>query len=104
MALSACAKEVNFISVLLEEMTEIQKPSVIYDDNQGAIVLEKSRQVGMRAKHIDIRHHFLRDMVQDNDIGIKYIRNEENLTYIIMKNVYEAYLVKHVNMIKLGEL
>ena len=29
-AISACAQEINFVSMLLEEMTEVQKPSVIY--------------------------------------------------------------------------
>ena len=28
----------------------------------------------MRTKHIDVRHYFLRDMVEDKDIDIKYIR------------------------------
>ena len=41
--LSACAQEVKFISMLLEEMTEMEKPSIIYEDNQGVIFLAKNR-------------------------------------------------------------
>ena len=37
MALSACAIEVKFVNMLLEEMTKIQNPSVTYEDKQGAI-------------------------------------------------------------------
>ena len=62
MALSAFEQEVKFVSTLMGEMTEVKKPSVIYEDNQGAIFLAKNRQVGIRTKHIDIRHHFLWDM------------------------------------------
>ena len=66
--ISSCTQEVKIISMLLEEMTEVQKPSVIYKDNQGAVLLSKNRQVCMRTKHIDIRRHFLKDMVEDKDI------------------------------------
>ena len=77
-ALSACTQEVNFVVMLLGEMTEVQKPFVIYEDNQGAIFLSKNRQVGIHKKHIDIRHHFLRDMDEEKDIDIQYIRSEYN--------------------------
>ena len=54
MGLSVCAQEVNFISMLLEEMIKVQKPSVIYEDNQGVTFLTNNRQVDMRTKHINI--------------------------------------------------
>ena len=76
MALSACAQEVKFVNMILEEITEVQKPSVLCEDNQGAIFLANNSQVGMRTKHIDIRHYFLRDMVEYKDMEIKYIRSE----------------------------
>ena len=62
-------------------MTEVQKPLVIYEDNQGEIFLGNKRQVGMRTKHIDISHNFLRKMVEDADI--------------MTKNTFQAYLLKH---------
>ena len=69
--LFACSKEVELLSMLLEEMNEIQKPSVVYEDNQGAILLAKNRKIGMSTKRIGIHHHFIKDMVEDKDIGIK---------------------------------
>ena len=54
----------------------MQKPSVVYKDNQGAIFLANNRQVVMRTKHIDIRHHFLSDMFEDKDMYIEYIRSK----------------------------
>ena len=78
MALSACTQEVKFVSIFLEEMTEVQKPSVIYEDNRGVIFLAKNRQVDMHTKHINIHHHFLRDVVEDKDIDIQYIWSKNN--------------------------
>ena len=62
-ALSACAQEVKFVSMLLGEMTKVEKPSVVYEDNQGAIFLSKNKQVGICTNHIDICHNFLWYMV-----------------------------------------
>ena len=58
MEILARAKEVKFVSMLFEEMTEVQIISVMYEYNQGLIFLVKNRQVVMCTKHIDIHHHF----------------------------------------------
>ena len=68
--LSACAQEEKFVSMFMGEMTKVEKPSIIYEDNQGDIFLAKNRQVGIHTKHIDIDHHFLRDVVKEKDINI----------------------------------
>ena len=60
MALSAYAQELKFVSMLLESITGMQTPYVIYEYNEGAIFLAKKRQVGICTKHIDVHHHFLR--------------------------------------------
>ena len=76
-AFSAYTQEVNFVITLLEEMTEVQKPSIIYEENQGAIFLVKNNRVGICTKHIDIHNNFLQDMVEDKDVDIHYICSEE---------------------------
>ena len=78
MEMSACAQEVNIISMLLGNITEVEKPSVIYEENQSANFLAKNRQVGICTKHIDICHHFLQEMEEEKDIDIQYIWSEEN--------------------------
>ena len=70
--------------MLLEEMTEVQKPSVVYEENQGYILLAKNRQVGMHTKHIDIIHHFLIHMVEYKYLDVNYIKSEEKPADIMM--------------------
>ena len=79
-------------------------PSVIYEDNQGAIFLAKSRQVGIFIKHIGIRNHFLSDMVEDKGIGIQYIWSEDKPVDIMTKNNLEEYFARHMKRITEGEL
>ena len=87
-----------------EEMTKLQKPSVIYKDIKGEIFLEKNRQVGIFTKPIDFCHHFLRDMAEDKDIDIWYIRSKYDPEVITTRNNSEAYLTRHMKRITQGEL
>ena len=81
----------------------MQKPSVIYEDNQGDIFLTKNRQVGIHTKHIYIHHHFLQEMVDERDIDIQYIRSEYNPADIMTKNTSEADFAGRMKNITEGE-
>ena len=78
------------------------KLSVIYKDNQGGIFLAKNRQVVIRKNHIYICHHFLRDMMEDKDVDIQYIRSEEKPADIITKKTLEEYFASHMRKITEG--
>ena len=77
---------------MTEEITEVQNTSVIYEDNQGAILLAKNRQVGIHKKHINIHHNFMTDMLGDKDIYIQYIQSEYNPEYIMTKQICKQIL------------
>jgi hypothetical protein len=61
-ALSECVQESVFTQNLVKELTGGKKPTIIYEDNLGTIFLVKNQHVSSRTKHIDIRHHFMRDL------------------------------------------
>ena len=90
--------------MFLGEMTEVKNPSIIYEDNQWAIFLAKNREVGIRTKHINSCHHFLRDMVKEKDILIQYSRSADNLANITINNTSEADFVRNIKSITEGEL
>ena len=56
---SMCTRS-EFLNMLLEYRSEVQKLEIVHKDNQGDILLVNHRQVGMRTKHINVRHPFLR--------------------------------------------
>jgi hypothetical protein len=51
-------------------------------DNESATRLVDNPVEHNRTKHIDIRHHFLRDNQQRGDIGIYHISSENQLVDI----------------------
>jgi hypothetical protein len=58
-------------------------------DNESAIRIAENLIEHSRTKHIDIRHHFLRDHQQRGDIEIAYINTKEQLDDIFTKPLDE---------------
>jgi hypothetical protein len=58
-------------------------------DNESAIRMADNPLEHSRTKHIDIRHHFLRDHQQKGDIEVFYISTENQLVDIFTKPLDE---------------
>nr|GEV82794.1 retrovirus-related Pol polyprotein from transposon TNT 1-94 [Tanacetum cinerariifolium] len=54
-------------------------------DNKGAIDLSKNPVQHSHTKHIEIRHHFLRDNVQKGNVSIEKVSLEDNIADILTK-------------------
>ncbi|GJS22448.1 retrovirus-related pol polyprotein from transposon TNT 1-94 [Tanacetum coccineum] len=54
-------------------------------DNKWAIDLSKNPVQHSRTKHIEIRHHFLRDNVQKGNTSIEKVTSEDNIADILTK-------------------
>jgi hypothetical protein len=52
-------------------------PMVIYCDNQCCIKLSKNPVFDDRSKHIEIRYHFIRDMIQKGAVKLQYIPTDQ---------------------------
>ena len=66
-------------------------------DNTSAINLSKNLIQHSRTKHIDIRHYFLRDHVQNGDILLEFVDTNNQLVNIFTKPLNEERLnfIKH---------
>jgi hypothetical protein len=60
-------------------------PTTICCDNNAAINLSEDPSLHDRVKHIDIKHHFLRERVQSNEISLSYINTNDNIADIFTK-------------------
>ena len=58
-------------------------------DNESAIMIAYNPVDHNRTKHIDIRHHFLRDHSIKGDIEISYVRTDKQLADIFTKPLDE---------------
>lgn len=65
---------------VLKEIGEDQEAStVLYCDNSSTIKLSKNPVLHGRSKHIHVRYHFLRDLVNDGTIRIAYCPTQDQL-------------------------
>ena len=48
----------------------------MYEDNEGAIQIAKHPISNSNSKHIDVRHHFLRELVERKEIEIIHIASQ----------------------------
>ena len=54
-------------------------------DSNGALDLAKNAQFSQRTKHIDIRHHFIRDHLEKGDISLQYLPTDAMTADILTK-------------------
>jgi hypothetical protein len=62
--------------------------------------LVKNQQVSARTKHIDIRHHFMRDLQDRKELDVRFERSENNSSDIMTKNTREDIHDKHIQKIR----
>ena len=57
----------------------------IFEDNQGAVQLSQNPVSNSNSKHIDVRHHFLRELVRQGDISVSHVPSEDQHADILTK-------------------
>nr|CCA22186.1 putative polyprotein [Albugo laibachii Nc14] len=88
MVMSMCAKEILWVKQILLEMGHsIGRPIQIFGDNQSAIAIATNDAYQSRAKHIDIRHHFIREHVKFGNIKLEYIAAKLQLADFLTKAI-----------------
>ena len=63
----------------------IQDTLTVFCDNTSAINISKNLVQHSRTKHIDIRHHFIRDLVESKIVSLEYIDTKKQLADIFTK-------------------
>lgn len=68
---------VVWIKQLLKGMKEdIVEFVLVYCNNKSAINISKNHVVHTKTKHIVIKYHYLRELVQDKEVRMKYVNTK----------------------------
>ena len=85
---------------------EIIEPMVLYCDNTSTINISKNLVMHKKTKHIAIKYHYVRELVQDKVVKMEYINTKEKIadifTKAIPKDAYE-YLRDKLGVIPLSK-
>ncbi len=88
-ALAEAAKEAMWLYLLMKSVQneKNEKPMIIFEDNQSTIKIAKNPIHSDRTKHIDVRHHFIREKVAEKKIEVKYIPTVDQIADIFTKSL-----------------
>ena len=79
-------RDIIWLRSLLSEIgTPRRNPTTMYIDNQSALSLAGKPSTHSRAKHIDIKHHIIRERVDSQEIRLEYIESSQNRADVFTK-------------------
>ena len=58
---------------------------MIHCDNQSCVQMSVNPVFHDKLKHIEIRYHFIRDMVQKGVVELQYIPIDDQIAYVLTK-------------------
>jgi hypothetical protein len=85
-ALSVAVREAVWLHKLLTDLFDHEMdPTIIHCDNQSCVKLSENPVFHDRSKHIEIKYHYIRDMVQRKEVHVQYLPTHEQIADIFTK-------------------
>ena len=86
-ALSSATQEAVWLRKLLISDLQVTspEPTMLMEDNQGAISIAKNPVAHSRTKHISIRYHYIREAVQEGIVNLCYCPTEQMIADLLTK-------------------
>lgn len=87
MAITEGTKEAIWLRRLLGELKlqNLQTPTMIRGDNQGSINLAHNPIYHGRTKHVEVRHHFIREKILSKEISLEFVPTGQQLADVFTK-------------------
>ncbi|KAG9446390.1 hypothetical protein H6P81_012518 [Aristolochia fimbriata] len=86
-AAGSCCAQLVRMKQMLSDYGLNSTEMTVYCDNTSAINISKNPVQHSRTKHIDIRHHFIRELVEDRQVLIEHVSTENQLADIFTKSL-----------------
>ena len=87
-ASSEAARELVWLKRLFADLTQIDKTR-LFIDNEAAIKLAHNPEMHRRTKHIEARHFYVRECVQENLLEVERISSQDQLADIMTKPLFK---------------
>ncbi|GJX92404.1 hypothetical protein Tco_0345730 [Tanacetum coccineum] len=84
-ALSGCCAQILWMRSQLTDYRLVLKKIPLYCDNKSVIAICCNNVQHSRSKHNDIRHHFIKEQVENKVVELYFVRTEYKLAGIFTK-------------------
>ncbi|PLW52334.1 hypothetical protein PCASD_00111 [Puccinia coronata f. sp. avenae] len=100
-ALSDACKEIVWVRNITQEIfpSLSHQSTSVFVDNRGAIDLALSQmsQNSFRTKHMDLRLHFVRELVTDKTVQLRYVSTQRNIADFLTKPVGRSVISRAIS-------
>ena len=87
MLLSDACRQLVWIHSLMSEIGMKIRHIPLCGDNQGSIFIASNAVQEKRTKHIDIRYHYIREVVESGKVKLAFVQTDQNLADMFTKNL-----------------
>ena len=96
-AIGHAARQAVWLRRFLAELPINRPPTAvrILGDNQASLDLVKNAEYHDRTKHIDVQHHYVRELVQDDYVRMEWVSTKEQLADGFTKALPKATFSEH---------
>lgn len=90
-AVTSAARQILWLRKLLADLGYVQTEATdIFCDNRSAIAMSKNPDFHARTKHIDVQHRFIRQLISDGKVVLKFCGTNEQVDDIFTKALPQA--------------
>ena len=86
-ATTEASKEMTWLHRFMEELGKKQENSRLYSVSQSAIHLAKNLVFHSRTKHIELKYHFIRSVLDEELLKLEKIHTSQNPADMLTKGV-----------------
>ncbi|MBW0494088.1 hypothetical protein O181_033803 [Austropuccinia psidii MF-1] len=98
-AITESAQDLSWVKQLIYESTNKELSCVLHSDNQSAIAIAFNPVYHHRTRHIDFRLHFIRVLLEQRCLQLKYLPTTAMPADLLTKNVPLAKSMSHLKSI-----
>ena len=104
MAITEAVKEAIWLQALLENLGLTQEHINLYCNSQSAIHLTKNQVYHAHTKHIDVRFHFVREIIDEGKILFQKIKKADNPADMLIKAMTTIKFEHCLNLIHISQV
>ena len=96
MTVSLCGQEVVYIhAILLDFGVQQNRPTLVYEDNLACIAMSVNPVCRKHSRHIDIRHHYIRELYLGNLVKLVPLRTNLMVADALTKSLPAPGFERH---------
>ena len=80
-------KEIIWLQRFMDELSKKNDMAILYIDSQSSINVAKNSAFHSRTKHIHLKYHFIRSILEDGELKLENIHTSQNPADMITKVV-----------------